>query len=74
MVREIFIIFLQQTSYYMITIFCCSSIFSVTVADSIGVASSTEIEVSIVGFSSTVVSSIFVVVVVISGNCKKIQC
>jgi hypothetical protein len=57
----------------MITIFCCSSIFSITVADSIGVASSTEIEVSIVGFSSIVVSSIVVVVVVISGDCKKIQ-
>jgi hypothetical protein len=57
----------------MITIFCCSSSFSVTVGDSIGFASSTATVVSIVGFSSIVISSVFVVVVVTSSNCKKIQ-
>jgi hypothetical protein len=56
----------------MITIVCCSSIFFVIVGDSIGVASSTATEVSIVGFFSMIVSSVFVVVVMTSGNCKKI--
>jgi hypothetical protein len=45
----------------------------VIVGDSTGTASSTAILVSMIGFSSTTVSSILVVVVVISGNCKKIQ-
>jgi hypothetical protein len=56
----------------MFTIVFCSSTFSVIVGDSIGAASLTAIEVSIVGFTSIVVFSVSVVVLT-SGNCKNIR-